>query len=131
MTDWKKGLSKVKLQAAQKDLLIGALRWPMEAEPTPMPFRKEQYGYVGEIDQGEYFYTDSYGSAGTVQVRILPKQGFNYTERLGFTKDGKTEAHMPWPIYKTKREALLACRWKVCRDFAGRLQLIDERLEDC
>lgn len=106
--------------------LESALSWPTEPEPMPVDTAKELNGkpfgtlYVGWW-MNPYIATSAYGS-----IASCVGQGCCDTVHHSTHSTKVTSTQGIGKFYATKADALLACRWAVCRSFAKTLTQLDQ-----
>lgn len=111
-------MNKAEKEALESARIEAALRWPTEANPQPLTMK---LGDIGEID----------GWTFNAHVRFVERawRGQNYSGYYrsdGTKSDGSRTFRV---IYPTKRDAILAMRWALCREYAKLLRGCDIALE--
>ena len=125
--EWMQRLSQKARDAAERDMQSlrerAALSWPTEADPKPVPFRWGEYDRLtGVVEPGTYW--DS--NAEIIHIR-RKNDGDPMWKGWLFSRDGEgwTSIVRRGPLYRCRRDALIAQRWRMCRDFAFRLAVLD------
>ena len=114
------------LDQINDELIAGALCWPTEAEPKPLPFWWGGYDRLeGEPVAGQYWHISGTDHVQTVHIRKRTENdtdGFKWKTWL-FSHNGDcwtgsvTRGH----LYTTERDARLALFWQKCRNFSRTL----------
>lgn len=103
-----------------------ALCWPIEPEPQPMNISEKREGKPwGSLLVG--WWINAYcaiGSTGSVYNAI--GQGCTNSVHHSTWSTTKTDSQNCGRFYATKKDAILALRWEVCRKFAKTLSQIDK-----
>ena len=126
--DWMQRLSQKARDAAERDMQSlrerAALSWPTEAVPAPVPFYWGDYDRLtGVAEPGAYWDLN----AEIIHIRRKNDGDPTRTDWL-FSRDEEGWTSMVWrgPLYRCRRDALIARRWRMCRDFAFKLAVLDE-----
>jgi len=103
-----------------------AFSWPKEAEPTPLSVEeiKAMATEVKPKDQSAGFRSRKitlgwFVNAYSVSVTQGWSDGVYHSQH---NTTGDMASQRPGIMYATKREAALAMRWEMCRDFATKLR---------
>jgi hypothetical protein len=116
------------------EVAIGALTWPTEAEPEPLPFSWGAYDSMkGEGHApGHYWGLDFQNFACPVFIRHREESDTgNRWDKWRFSSDGVrwNSSVIRGPLYATEREANLAILWRECRKAAKTLYEIRQRIK--
>lgn len=128
-------MNKSEKKAMEDALTCAALRWPTEAEPEPMT--------IAEIERCLIVLPLKGGETSSRMMQREGALGWSMNSYTGYVEPAwanrlyhgrghyasATASQGIGRMYSTKREAILAMRWEVCREVAKRLRDIDKRLE--
>lgn len=115
----------------ETELVAGALSWPTEAEPTPLPFYWAEYDHIrGDPVAGSYWVIGMFNHVHAVHIRTK-LEGEKGWQQWRFSRDGKIwdTSVIRGFLYPTKRDATLAYLWKECRNSAKTLHAIRSKLD--
>lgn len=128
--EWMQRLSQKARAEAELDMQAlrerAALAWPTEADPEPMPFQWGEYDRLtGDPVPGAYW--DWTGEP--VHIRKSVEADKTWKAWL-FSHDGETwhTTVMRGRLYRSRRDALVARRWVICRGFAADLARMDDAI---
>jgi len=115
---------KARVEALETEL---AFRWPQEAEPLPMTRAEIQANTVEVTRKDQSVMRTRKVALGWVHnaysQRVEPAWSDGNIHGLGHT--GCYGSQTMGRIYRTRRDATLAMRWEMCRDFAKKLHQVD------
>ena len=105
-----------------------ALRWPTEAEPQPVTLEHIKAHLVQVTPRDQSIHKNKLVYQGWVMnaysgvVEHAWSDGL-YHGRGNWTGDSSSQSM--GQLYATKREAIIAMRWAMCREMAKRLRAVD------
>lgn len=128
--EWMQRLSQKARAAAELDMQAlrerAALAWPTEADPEPVPFRWIEYDRLtGDPVPGVYW--DWIGEPVHIRKSVEADKTWKAWQ---FSHDGETwhTTVRRGRLYRSRREALVARRWVICRGFAADLARMDDAI---
>ena len=101
--------------------LHGALSWPTEPRPTPLPFSWGDYDNLRGTPVAGAFFHALLGYAGRVHIR--PNEGKSSWKKWEFSTDGVrwSDSVQRGPLFAAERDARLYLLWDKCEAAAGNL----------